>query len=81
MVSGSRKIGNRLMRKRYCRKLGYSRQWTTYEVHESEVQTFDKMNGFLLGESLNAPMNVCNPTRSPFGVTFLHSKPNTTILA
>jgi len=49
MVSDSRKMGNRVMRKRYCKKLGCSRQWTTYEVHESEIEKFEDMNEKLKG--------------------------------
>jgi len=49
MVSDSRKTGNRVMRKRYCQKLGCSRQWTTYEVHESEIEKFEDMNEKLKG--------------------------------
>ena len=49
MVSDSRKMGNRVMRKRYCKKLGCPAQWTTYEVHESELEKFEDMNEKLKG--------------------------------
>ena len=49
MVSDSRKMGNRVMRKRYCKKLGCPSQWTTYEVHESELEKFEDMNEKLKG--------------------------------